>query len=99
MNNVIPGAPWISTDALIQPDTEKDFYPCTVFLARYNGVYEGGTWVAFAMEPHEIPVCATGREPDAAVFWDKHARRYNIGRGDTPDAAIVDLVGRLRKLR
>jgi hypothetical protein len=98
MNSVIATAPWVARGAYIKAGTENDLYPCTVFLARYSGLYEGGTWVAFAMEPFEIPPDATGGDTDSAAFWDEHTTRY-IGRGDTPDAAIIDLVGRIKKLR
>lgn len=75
-------------------------YPIVIRQSRYLGVYEGGSWIATASTP-AIPEpmffdYMTGDDEDAIdLFLSRGAEL--IGRGDTPNDALVDLERRLEK--
>lgn len=66
-----------------------DLYPVTIFKARYSGVYEGGPWVAFKLDPDEIGDAATADDISCAGFFADHAGTY--GYGKTPGEALAML--------
>lgn len=33
-----------------------ELYPLTIIKDRYSGVYSGGKWLAFNLDPEEIPM-------------------------------------------
>ncbi len=68
--------------------------PVTIIPDRYGGTYSGGPWLAFPLEPSDVPGEASGDDITAVTWWDK-AADMPIGRGDTPDHAHADLVRRL----
>lgn len=75
-------------------------YPIVVRQSRYSGVYEGGMWIATASTP-AIPEPAffdylTGDDEDAINLF-LSAGSHLIGRGDTPNDALVDLERRLKE--
>lgn len=82
------------------PDKPKKdtIWPVTIVTARYQGGYEGGKWLAFNMEYGNVPEAVYGDDISCANFFDeynKSNRKKNplkIGRGDTPDDALKDLV-------
>jgi hypothetical protein len=72
-------------------------YPATIVQARYNGAYEGASWLCFPLHPRWL-LEATWREWDGdeiacEAFW-RCARVQDrlIGRGDSPTAAYDDLI-------
>ena len=95
---------------LAQPDVlNKDgsVYPCTIFVARYSGAYEGGRFVCFPLKHDEIPEAATADDVTAMWFWltdpvgdavESPETRF-VGRGDTPDEALADMIGRIEAAR
>lgn len=83
--------------------TFHEIYPLTVFHTRYNGLYEGGMYVAFNERPHEIPREAMGDDEWAEdegdqeggeIAWFYASYSKPIGRGKTPDEAATDLLRR-----
>jgi len=79
----------------------KKTYPVVIRQARYMGVYEGGLWIATSSTP-EIPSprffdYLTGSDEDAIELFLSPDARY-IGRGDTPNEALDDLMRRLSSL-
>lgn len=75
-------------------------YPIVIRQARYSGVYEGGEWIATASTP-AIPEPAffdylTGDDEDALSLFLSHGASL-IGRGKTPNDALVDLERRLKE--
>lgn len=66
-------------------------YPVTIIAARYSGSYEGGTWCAFHCYPHQVPPDATGSDIECMEYWHGDASA-GIGRGQSPDDALADLV-------
>ena len=52
--------------------TEKvgwDRYPLTVTRDRYTGVYSGGEWLAFRLDPTEVPLEPWEDDVTAASYW------------------------------
>lgn len=79
----------------------RSTYPIVIRQARYSGVYEGGAWIATASTPAipepEFFDYLTGDDEDALdLFLSRGA--CLIGRGDTPNDALVDLERRLKEV-
>lgn len=79
-------------------------YPVTIVMDRYNGAYSGAKWLAFERDPGGIPDAIGGGDTSEMDFWDPtYAGKERIdtdetkliGRGDTPDLALADLIRRL----
>jgi hypothetical protein len=81
-----------------------EFYPIMVVQSRYSGVYEGGNW-------HAVPNAEAGwmwsegyfdymfgDDGDAVEFWGSEEAE-KIGRGGTPNAAVLDLIERHHGVR
>jgi prevent-host-death family protein len=74
-------------------------YPCTIVADRYTGVYSGGRWIAYPLQPDDIPWAVEGDDSTCSEFWwDRNAddRLIPVGRGDTPMQAHDDLVRVMR---
>lgn len=69
-------------------------YPCTITLDRYGGTYAGALWLAWPLQPHEIPPDPFRDNLTAAAFWDEY--EGIVGRGHTPAAALADLAAHLK---
>lgn len=65
-------------------------YPVTIMLSRYGGIYEPGRWVAFACLPETLPPDWNAGDVACERFYRE--RRNEVGGGDTPQAALDDLV-------
>lgn len=71
-------------------------YPFVLFAARYQGVYEGGRYVAFNERRDDVKLDgAAGNDITCSEFFRHYPRPY--GRGDTPSEAAQDLLDRMRK--
>jgi hypothetical protein len=77
----------------------SEFYPIMVIQSRYSGVYEGGSWHAIPnadagwMWSEGYSDYLFGGDEDAVEFWhSKDAEQ--VGRGGTPNAAVLDLIER-----
>lgn len=78
-----------------------DAWPCTVVSDRYNGAYSKGKWLAFPVNSYDVPDVIHNGDSDVMDFWDgcgegKHWMNI-VGRGDTPDTAVLDMVERSKK--
>ena len=71
----------------------KRIYPLTVVMDRYNGTYSGGKWVAFNLEPDEVPEDAQGDDVACCVFYSENRVRHGVG-GSVYEA-IIDLYTRM----
>lgn len=73
-------------------------WPVTIVKARYQGSYEGGLWLAFDCQYWQVPEAVYGDDISCSTFFDeynKSNRKKNplkIGRGETPEEALKDLV-------
>lgn len=80
-------------------DLLKSLYPIMVAQSRYGGVYEGGLWHALPKANAGWMWCESyseymfGDDEDAAGFWNSPDSKP-VGRGDTPNAAVMDLLDR-----
>lgn len=69
-----------------------NIYPVTVVMDRYCGTYSNAKWLAFNLDPCQVPDEIGGDDPTETIFWREHNdAKLPIGKGNTPDAAIVDL--------
>lgn len=78
-------------------------YPVTIVQSRYNGSYEGGSWLAFPISPNalEAPFWTGWNDSDAdcMTWWrNADANKYPIGRGKDATSAYDDLIERLLAL-
>ena len=69
-----------------------DLYPIVIRESRYQGAYEGDAWFAIA-NCHEIPEEAISEDSECQEFWLSEKAQL-IGRGATPNDAVIDLVSR-----
>jgi len=81
-----------------------EFYPIMVVQSRYSGVYEGGNWHAIPnadagwMWSERYSDYMFGDDGDAVEFWNSE-EAGKIGRGGTPNAAVLDLIERQHGVR
>ena len=66
-----------------------DIYPLTVFKDRYTGTYSGGEYVAFNLDPYEVPREVQGEDTECFIFWSRNT--IPVGVGNTIDEAISKL--------
>lgn len=74
-------------------------YPVTIAQARYQGTYEGGTWLAFPVRPWNLnaegSAWAGWNGSDlTCMTWHEEARKRGVpvGRSGTPDGAYQELL-------
>lgn len=80
-----------------------EVYPVTITPARYNGIYSGALWHAWALRPWKVPREAYGSDTTCGSFWGVHfpkdehenADQYIIGMGATREEAYEDLRAQL----
>lgn len=70
-----------------------NIYPLTIVSDRYSGVYSGGQFTAWNMAYNDIPLDPILDDVSCMYFWD--TTDIIIGRGETPQDAIEDLIKRL----
>jgi len=75
----------------------EDIFPVTIINDRYGGCYSKGAFLAFNLEPWDVPKGVSwGGDVDCAEFWADEAPKYVIGKGNTPNEAYRDLVERIQ---
>lgn len=77
---------------------KSEEWPLTIVRSRYNGVYEGGDWIAFACDHLDIPEAVQGGDLECQEFFESPrygANRTVIGVGPTPNHAFDDLISKL----
>ena len=70
----------------------SDYYPCIIFMTRYQGTYEGGNWACIAFADY-IPSEAVDDDLTCCDWW-MSPQADLVGRGSTPDEAYNDMVHR-----
>lgn len=74
-------------------------YPIMVVQSRYGGTYEGGEWHAISNADaawswsDAYAEYMFGGDEEAIEFWYSDEAKV-VGRGGTPNAAVLDLVER-----
>ena len=67
-------------------------YPLTVVAYRYGGVYSGGRFTAWNLDPCDVPEAPWGDDGEASEFWwAGGVDGFIVGVGSTPKEAIDDL--------
>lgn len=79
--------------AMMRGLSSIDYYPIVIRQARYSGVYEGGKWLAFPNAEDGVPNAVFGDDEECASFF-RSSRCSRVGRGDTPDKALADMLMR-----
>ena len=65
-------------------------HPTTIVNDRYSGIYSEAQWLAFPLEHYDVPAEVDGDDMTCVDFWQDYAEP--VGKGDTPDEALRDLV-------
>ena len=80
-------------ERLLELEKDKHVYPLTIINDRYGGLYSGAHYLAFNLEPWDVPRgISWGGDVDCAEFWGEESVQYIIGKGDTPEEALNDLI-------
>jgi len=79
---------------------DKDYiYPLTIIKDRYNGVYSGGAYTAWNLDPDDVPRLVHGDDMTCMDFWSAHSKNNKcwdgstiiVGKGATIEEAVADL--------
>lgn len=72
--------------------TGANIYPLTIVSDRYNGAYSGALFLAFNLDPCDIPDEIGAGDGDEMAFYegDGH-KKYKIGKGRTANDAAANL--------
>lgn len=73
----------------------EDIYPVTIVMDRYNGCASGGRYLAFNLDSWDIPDEIEECDAIADEYW--RTTTEPIGRGNTPEEALQDLLWRLNE--
>jgi hypothetical protein len=68
----------------------------TIVSAAYQGVYEGGKWLAFPLDARNLPRGWDGSDIETFEFFRHYEKP--VGKGSTPDVALADLVEQWSRL-
>jgi|GEM_PF-6003985 len=77
-------------------NNDNEIYPLTIVADRYGGCYSGAAFIAWNKDTVEVPEDSQGSDRTCSVFW-ANVNREEIGFGDTPDEAYLDLCAKLWK--
>jgi hypothetical protein len=69
----------------------NEIYPLTIIRDRYNGIYSGGSYLAFNLNYDEIPIEISGSDIPCLEWW-KENKYILVGKGYDITSAIFDLV-------
>jgi len=73
-----------------------EIHPLTIISDRYCGCYSGGKYIAFHLEPWDVPKAVDGSDPECANFWwGNDCQKFVIGKGETTDEAYRDLIEKM----
>ena len=78
----------------------KELYPLTIVMDRYTGVYSGGRFTAWNLDPDEVPEDICADDVSTSEFFNdiRYKRRdFIYGIGETPDEAAMDLYTKMRR--
>lgn len=77
-----------------------DIYPLTIVQDRYTGAYSGGRWLAFNLDPWDIPEDPWMDDVSAGYFWEdlRNGRiDLHVGIGSTKSEAVQNLQIKLER--
>ena len=72
---------------------DESEWPTTILRDRYGGVYSGGAWTAWPLEPDAVPAEASGDDVRCRRWWKERRKvaEIPVGVGDSPQAALEAL--------
>lgn len=70
-----------------------NIYPLTMIMDRYNGAYSNAKYTAWNLDSDDIPDGPNSEDIECLHFWEeiKRERTICVGRGETPNDALLDL--------
>ena len=77
----------------------EKLYPLTIVMDRYTGVYSGGKFTAWNLNPDEVPEEICWDDGTVMSFFNnirKGKSTFVYGIGATPDEAAMDLYMKMR---
>lgn len=78
--------------------SKGDLFPVTIVADRYDGCYSGGKWLALQVNCDDVPDEIGASDPDEEMFWREHDdMRFPIGKGNTPNEALADLIFKAKR--
>ena len=81
---------------LVRQRPDPDPVAVTITRDRYGGSYSKGKWVAWPLDPEQVPDDADADDSTAYNFWYRAwQEQWRIGLGNTPDEALADLRRRM----
>lgn len=74
-------------------------YPLTIVTDRYSGVFSGGRYIAWNLDPDEIPDETFGDDNEHIDFWSYDRQDYEnkYGTGRTIEQAVETLYLKLKE--
>ena len=67
--------------------------PLCIIEDRYSGVYSGAGFLAFNLSPFEVGILPVDDDDNSCLyFWEHEAADYVIGKGETPEEAMQNLI-------
>lgn len=69
-------------------------YPLTIVPARYDGVYEGAVFLAFPLNPGNLPPGWDGDDVTCCNFWGEHQEA--VGKVPSPNDAYKKLRSQIK---
>jgi len=82
-------------------EEQKIPYPFTLIMDRYGGTYSGGKFLAMNQFYDEIDTSIGSCDSEEMIFWNEFKQgepigflrdKMYIGKGNTPQEAINDLI-------
>lgn len=73
-----------------------EIYPLTITADRFYGIYSGGAYLAWPLEPWDIPDEPFGGDDLCCDFWC-YDPTIPVGRGATSGEAVEDLIRRIKE--
>lgn len=78
--------------------SKGNIFPVTIVADRYGGCYSGGKWLALQVNNDDVPDEIGASDPDEEMFWREHDdNKFPIGKGNTPNEALADLISKSKK--
>lgn len=75
---------------------QRDIYPLTIVKDRYTGVYSGGLYTAWNLDPDEVPIEICCGDSECMSFWMNND--ILVGIGNTMQDAANDLERKLESI-
>lgn len=96
VNTVVDKKPYIATPGE-KVESEYMLYPVTIVKDRYNGKYSEGVWLAFNLEANEVPSEIFADDITCLKYWET-SNRGTVGKGFSPEYALMDLYNRVKSI-